>query len=285
MNKSTHISYLFFLFLMILVHTSWSQNEPYYEPVGKRSLEDLRFLPNLDTEQRRIYLLLLGAARFSNSNIEPSSEIFSAKSSTNLFWGANLGFNSADNFLFEIGYAKNPIFLNLEFKERPSSNNSFPITSGGDFNEFSFRVKKKIVQVDKVAQKAGLFLIAGLLYTPDFPNKNLGSATYASRQFYGPNIKPDTVFHSISTSSSKHAFAFEFGLELSGRLNEQIGIGVFAKSTVRPSGSLNSNLRYSVNDGSGEIYNQQLSPLNINLGVLFYFNAVNWVKYKSKVSK
>lgn len=258
-----------------------AQEEPYYEPVGKRKLEDMKYLPNLETLQRRIYLGVGGGSRFSSSVVDPSMSLFRSENNTLLYWDAQLGYNFNDKWYVELAYAQNPLFIDTELLSDNLANSGLRISNGENFNEFQIRTKRKILQVDKVPQKAGIFLTSGISFNPSLANRNLGTNRYLGSISNGRNAPPDTIFYSVETFTNKHAFALELGLELSGRLTEQLGIGVFVKSWWRPKGSVFNELNYRINSTETNSFTQQLNTFNFNAGVLIYFNMINWVKYRN----
>lgn len=279
--------YKYFLFILLFL-ISWAalaQEEPYYEPVGKRSLDELKYLPNLETIQRRVYLSVGGAYRLSNSKIDPTSSFFQSQRMVSLLWDAQLGYNLDDKWFVELAYARNPIFLSTELLSPRSSSAGLTVSDGENFNEFQLRLKRKIIQVDKVPQKAGVFVSTGLSFSPQFANRNLGRNGYVGSMFNGTTAPPDTIFYSIETQTQNYALALELGLELSGRLSDQLAIGVFAKSWWRPQGSIYNDLSYRINSTEINSVRQDIGSFNFNFGILIYFNMVNWVKYKNQSGK
>jgi hypothetical protein len=278
---SKYFAVLFFLFQCLLTR---AQDDPYYEPIGKRTLEDLKYLPNLETSQNRIYIATSGGVRFLNSKINPINDFFQNGRSTNLYWQVQLGYNIADKWNAEVAYSQNPLFMNTQFAGFQNGQSVFSVNKGESFDELQLRLKRKIIFVDRVSQKTGLFVTTGISYTPKLPNQNYGLSRYVSPIFNGRNIPPDTVFHEIRTLTSQNAFAFELGIELSGRVSDQLGVGVFFKTWFRPKGSISNDLSYRVNSNEPQLFRQESNPFNINTGVMIYYNMLNWVKYRNKKS-
>lgn len=275
-------NYWLLIFILTLTLDAIAQEEPYYKPIKNRNLEDLKYLPNLKTSLRSVYFGVSGGARFSGSSISPATTKFLKSNNPQLFWEAQIGYNIADKWHIEAAFAKNPLFLNTILGGFPNNTKGFTTNNGNNFNEFQLVSKRKIIQVDKVSQKVGIFLTSGISYNPKIANRVLDTDRYATPIFYGPNIAPDTVFHGINTLTSKHAFAIELGIELSGRITDQLGIGVFIKSWIRPKGNLSNQLAYKFNSLERQTFLQELKAVNLNSGVLLYYNISNWVKYKNK---
>ncbi|SOE22332.1 hypothetical protein SAMN06298216_2776 [Spirosomataceae bacterium TFI 002] len=276
--------YFTLLFMLFQSFSSLAQEEPYYEPVGKRTLENLKYLPNLETTQNRIYIATSGGTRYFGSKMNLSNDFFEAKRNTSLYWKAQLGYNFDDKWSGEFAFSKNPIYLKTSLSGLRNRQSSLNVNKGESFNEFQLRLKRKIIQVDKVAQKAGIFFTTGISYSPNLANRDNGLSQYVSPIFNGANIPPDTVLHEVRTRTSKHAFAVELGLELSGRVSDQLGVGLFVNTWIRPKGSMYNDLSYRVNSSEPQVFQQSSNALNLNAGILIYYNMLNWVKYRNNKS-
>ena len=140
-----------FLFLFIFGPTL-AQEKPYYElPKNRQTNLEIKGLPNLNVFDIKYYINISGGVNGVKSKITNNSEeLVAQRKDFGTFWEVNVGQNRNDNLHFEVGFTQFTNSLTTEFQF--INNNPFPVTftNGGKINYVPFRVKKRILIIDKI---------------------------------------------------------------------------------------------------------------------------------------
>lgn len=274
-------SILFFLFCF---QAAICQDEPYYKDLPNRQRDDLKFLPNLETSKTRLYLTGFMSFGFQNSTItSPKTARYGSTGVTNLNYGGALGVNFNDNWYYDVGVSANPMFMVTKVDNGAGNQRSISFSSGMKFTAYSATIRKRVWQIDKVTKNAAMLLTAGLMVSPALSNvvHEDRLLRFGINSFNGSN--PDTANYRITTRSEKLKLIPQLGFEISGKIIEQVEIGIYSKVSFQSKGTLFNDITFNINSEPSTAARQDLGALNLDFGVMLRWNLINWVNYKSKV--
>lgn len=261
---------------------SFSQETPYYQlPKNRKQNHEMIVMPNLDAFTVTYFLAASTGIRkpfFGQNGISPSA--ISSEAQASGLWEIALGQNRNDNWIYEFGVAKFNNRLRTSFLELSRA----PLVFTNEIEQYyaPFRVKKKILTLDKVSRNAFLNIGLGVSYLINENNNPLeeGKISFGQR----PTPEPrDYTSLNFKIASSKQPIAFELLTEIRGKVSERLEISVFGKAVFRNSSYLNNQFSFSYVDGSLKEFATFEKPISIQFGLQAKFNSPKYYQYKSSV--
>lgn len=263
---------------------SFAQEEPYYKDLSNRNRDDLRFLPNLDTKKTRLYFTGELAFRFLNSKVSSeSSTRYETNAVNSLNYGGTVGVNFSDNWYFDLGIDANPMGMQTILNASISGQRPIRIATGQDFTAYGLTVRKKVWQIDKVTNNAAMLITAGLKLAPALNNNVIEDRLIRLGVNSVNGSRPDTANYRIITRSDKLVPIPQLGFEISGKVVEQVEIGLFTKMSFMPDGILTNDLIFRINSDPNVLSRQAIGKFTLDFGVIVRWNLINWVNYKTNV--
>lgn len=261
-----------------------AQDEPYYKDLPNRNRDDMKFLPNLETSKTRLYLSGELAFRFLNSSINSESSTRYESNNVNaLNYGGTIGVNFRDNWYFDLGIDTNPLIMQTILNSSASGRRSITIGTGNDFTAYSLTIRKKVWQIDKVTKNAALLVTAGVRFVPALYNRVIEDRVIRLSVNSFNSSRADTAIYRIVTRSDKLLPVPQLGFEVSGKVVEQVEIGLYSKLSYLPKGILTNDLTFRLNSEPSMVSSQEIGRVGIDFGVLIRWNLINWVNYKTNV--
>ncbi len=268
------------ILLALITIRSFSQ-EPYYELPSERNASNALNLPNLNSKQIFVYFGLNAGIKLgglSNTGIQPAN--VKAKDDGFTTWEAFLGFNKNSRWQAEVAYSKYPAFINQELNLSKFGIYPVQLRSGKFFTNITLRGKKRILNLDRVAGRTGLFFTSGLLIDPFAKQTLIDEYNY---EYYSGRVPPvDTLRVGVSFFQNRQVIKWENGLEISGRLSDQFEIGLYARVLMLKRGFLESITNIEYNNKS-EVNYIKTGGINALIGFQLRYNFFKTVIYKSKI--
>jgi hypothetical protein len=268
-----------FTFTTIL---SFSQETPYYQlPKNRKHNHEMIVMPNLDAFTITYFLSATVGIRkpfIQQSGISPSA--LSAEAPASGFWEIALGQNRNDNWIYELGITKFNYRIKTSFLELSRT----PLVFSNETEQYyaPFRVKKKILTLDKVSRNAFLNIGLGVSYLINNHNKSLeeGKITFGQRPIPEPR---DYTSLNFRIASSNQPIAFELLTEIRGKVSERLEIAVFGKAFFRNHKYLNNQFSFTYVDGTFKEFENFEKSISILFGLQAKFNSPKYYQYKSRV--
>ena len=281
LSQEMKSSGIFFL-LMYSGLLSFAQEPPYYQlPQNRKHGHELVTMPNLNTFTITYFLAAsvgIKKSYFTEHLISPSPVESNAEMDG--FWDVTIGQNRNDNWIFEVGVAKYNSNLNTNFTAL--GRNIFPFRNEMKQFYLPFRLKKKILTMDKVSRSAFLNLGIGASYLVKNQKKTLEQGRILFNQRPIPEARDYTTLD-FDIGSSNFPFAFEFMTEIRGKVSERLEITVFGKAFFRPDRYLSNQFTFNYVDQSSVSFGIYEKPLSVLFGIQARLNSPKYYSYKSKV--
>ncbi len=278
-----HYLVLFLCSLLVTKYTK-AQEKPYYElPKNRKETNELLSMPNLKSFGIHYYFGLAGGFKknYSAFQKEPTFEIDS-NSGLNLYWETVFGQNRDYNYYWEIGYISNPTYLKSNLNE--INPGPFPLTflNGQKFHAIPFRLKKRVLIIDKVAKSAFINLGLGIIYQLPSSKQSIENEIIKFRTGRNP-LNNDLTSIEYSLISKNKPFSGEFLLEVRGKVIERFDLGLYLKSIYKPSKQLINSFNFNYFDQSSNQSIQYLNNFSFLFGIQAQINSPKFLKYTSTV--
>ena len=286
-NKSKDLKSFKAMLMWIIMFTfttilSFSQETPYYQlPKNRKQNHEMIVMPNLDAFTITYFLSASAGIRkpfIQQNGISPSAASFEAPA--NGFWEIALGQNRNDNWIYEFGITKSNNRLKTSFLELSRT----PLVFTNELEQYyaPFRVKKKILTLDKVSRNAFINIGLGVSYLIKSNNKPIeeGKITFGQRPIPEPR---DYTSLNFRIASSNQPLAFELLTEVRGKVSERLEISVFGKAFFRNIKYLNNQFSFTYVDSSFKEFGNYEKPISILFGLQAKFNSPKYYQYKSRV--
>ncbi len=273
---------LLYLLLIQPSFTVFSQDSPYYQlPQNRKKGHELITMPNLNTFTITYFIAASAAIKkpFLGENMSSPSKTESVAQSE-VVWDVTFGQNRNDNWIFEIGLVKFNSYLSTSFLELSRN----PLTFRNQTKQFycPFRVKKRILTLDKVSRAAFLNIGLGASYVVLNKQKTSEQDRINFNQRPIPDPRDYTSLE-FDIGSSKHPFAIEFLTEVRGKVSERLEITAFGKAFIRPNKYLNNQFIFNYVDQSSRNFGVYEKPVSLHFGIQAKLNSPKYYRYKSKV--
>lgn len=280
--KSFGIRILFINLFTFTTILSYTQETPYYQlPKNRKQNHEMIVMPNLDAFTVTYFLAASAGIRkpfFGQNGISPSAISSDAQASG--FWEIALGQNRNDNWIYEFGVAKFNNHLRTSFLELSRT----PLVFTNEIKQYyaPFRVKKKILTLDKVSRNAFINIGLGVLYQINKNNNQLdeGKISFGQRPIPEPR---DYTSLNYKIASSNQPIAFELLTEIRGKVSERLEISAFGKAVFRNSRYLNNQFSFSYVDASLKEFGTYEKSISLQFGLQAKFNSPKYYQYKSSV--
>lgn len=269
----------FFFFLLPLCH---AQDSPYYQlPQNRKQNHELISMPNLNAFT--ITYFLAASAGFKKPLLGEnlgSPSATSSKAEISGFWEIMLGQNRNDNWIFEFGVSQQNSYLSTNFLQLSRT----PLYFTNKAKEFyaPFRVKKRVLTIDKVSRTAFLNIGIGASYLIKNQDNNVEEGRYTFGQRPIPEPRDYTSLD-FKIASSSYPFAFEFLTEIRGKVTERLEITVFAKGLLKNKSHLYNQFTFSYVDGTAVSFGAYEKPISFLFGLQAKLNSPKFYRYKSNV--
>jgi hypothetical protein len=274
-----HIKVIVIFWVMVL--NVKAQETPYYTPPGKRlKNHEIINMPFLTSKSISYYFGLTGGfkkAFIANYNASPL-DIISNTYITGL-WEVNFGQNRNDNLMFESGISHLKSSLNTTFM------NIFrqPVIVSNEREQYfiPFRIKKKIITLDKITKSAFVNIGIGTAYT-------FSKSSALEKQtinFLLPKVPNPTDIKklTIEKNTNKFPMLLEAFAELKGKVSERIELSIFVKSILKSPKDLSNNFAIEKVNGEGIYFGNFEKRLSISFGLQARLNSPKYLKYSSNV--
>ncbi len=280
--KSFKTTILLFSMYTIATTLSFSQETPYYQlPKNRKQNHEMIVMPNLDAFTVTYFLAASAGIRkpfFGLNGISPSA--IRTETQATGFWEITLGQNRNDNWIYEFGIVKTNNKLKTSFLEISRA----PLVFTNEIEQYyaPFRVKKKILTIDKVSRNAFLNVGLGVSYQI---NKNVNKLEEGKISF-GQRPTPDPRDYTslnFKIESSNQPIAFELLTEVRGKVSERLELSAYGKAIFRNSKYLNNQFSFSYVDGDLKEFGAFEKSVSIQFGLQAKFNSPKYYQYKSSV--
>ncbi len=275
----------YFVFVSILIsYCSYSQEEPYYAlPKERKSEQARKSLPNLDIKVKKIFISGFGGLNIQKQKLDNDLKgQIGIVQNLNLPWGFGFGLNCYNNWQFETGFYKQNINFSTSFQSKLSPRFFTIFQNPVEYYSFPLTVKKRLFYIDKVSKAAQVNIGSGLVITPNL-NKIKTNEIFIDDIVRQNGQARDTLVFKNVTTRNLNTLAYQFNLEVEGRIVEKLEIGLFCMGTIYPNKIINSQSMYSINRISQGDSNAFLSNISLIFGVKTKLNLSMLYSYKSKI--
>ena len=267
--------------LLLVYLSSNAQDDDYYRLPTHRRLNDGQItLPNLKTESVFWYFRPYGGIKIQGNKFNRNEEErLVSSSSGDICWALNMGINRADRWELEIGYMKDP--QNLQWRLKAINGEFIPYSFAvrkAD-NRIQIQYKKRLFIVDRVTKKTRVNLVLGVQTSPWRKAGILNEIdfiypTIPSSYGYNDTLKIQAQFKQLKNLPTGLA-----GLELTGRLAEQVEIGLYSLFSFEPTGILNSSIQINSTLADPILSEYQLRGFSALVGITLRWNFLNVIRY------
>lgn len=260
----------------------FAPESPYYQlPQNRKRSHELVTMPNLNTFTLTYFLSAsVGIKKSYFTEYQTSPSPVESLSEMEGFWDVTIGQNRNDNWIFELGVAKYNSSLNTNFTAL--GRNVFPFRNEITQFYLPFRLKKKLVTLDKISRSAFLNLGIGVSYLVKNQKKTVEQGRILFNQRPIPEPRDYTSLD-FEMNSSKNPLAFEFLSEIRGKVSERLEITAFGKALFRPDRYLSNQFTFNYVDQTSVSFGVYEKPLAILFGLQARLNSPKYYSYKSKV--
>lgn len=284
MNSLSRYYLVLFLIYLLIPKYSKAQEKPYYElPKNRKETSELLSMPNLKSFGIKYYFGVAGGFKknYSSFEKEPTFEIGS-NTGLSLYWEAVFGQNRDYNYFWEIGYINNPIYLKSNLNE--INPGPFPLSflNGQKFHAFPFRLKKRVLVIDKVSKSAFINLGLGLIYQLPSSKQSIENEIIKFRTGRNP-LDDDITSIEYSLISKNKPISGELMIELRGKVIERFDLSIYLKSIYKPNKQLINSFNINYYDQSSNQSIQYLNNFSFLFGIQAQINSPNFLKYTSTV--
>lgn len=276
----------YFALIVCISNTSntYAQETPYYQLPKNRNRENgIKNLPNLENFDIKFYANLGGGVNSMGSKlINYSSESVNSRKDFGTIWEINVGQCRNDNFYYELGFYQYSYLLSTEFYNINDSSRPLSFTNGSQINSIPFRIKKRVLIIDKVARNAFLNIGLGMGYS-FLKNYKKGKSDIINFRPSRNPLNDDLKELTYSYLYNEKPINLEFLVELRGKPTQQLELSIFLKYLFYPKPLFENkfNLKYNSNL-ENEVYHKSNNGF-FNFGVQIQYNAPAYYKYKPKV--
>ena len=260
----------------------FAQESPYYQlPQNRKHNYELLTMPHLNTFTITYFLAAsVGIKKSYFTEYLTSPTPVESNSEMEGFWDITIGQNRNDNWIFELGIAKYNSNLNTNFTALGRS--LFPFRNEMKQYYLPFRLKKKIITLDKVSRSAFLNLGIGVSYLFKNQKKTAEKDRILFNQRPIPEPRDYTTLD-FEMNSSNNPLAFEFITEIRGKVSERLEITAFGKAFFRPDRYLSNQFTFNYVDQTSVTFGIYEKPLSILFGIQALLNSPKYYGYKSRV--
>ncbi len=260
----------------------FAQETPYYKlPVQRKTNHELITLPNLDSFSISYFLAVSGGFKKSfvgSTNISPTET--TALSPINEFWEVSMGQNRNENWHYELGVSVMQSHLSTRFAEIGNGSLSFINEQKQYF--IPFRIKKKILTLDKVSRNAFINMGMGTYYLVNRPKIGSEVGTLEFSKKGNPNPEDfNTLDYEIH--KSKFPIMLEFLTEIRGKVTERIELNLFFKGIIKSSQNQKNDFQLNYINGTHDSFGNFSKNVSLLFGLQAKFNSPKYFKYKSQV--
>jgi hypothetical protein len=270
------------LFFLLSFQLCAAQDTPYYQlPQNRKQNHELISMPNLNAFT--ITYFLAASAGFKKpllgeNLVSPSAA--NSKAIISGFGEITLGQNRNDNWIFEFGVSQQNSYLQTSFLEL--RRNSLDFTNKPREFYAPFRIKKKVLCLDKVSRAAFLNVGLGVSYLIKKSKKNIEEGTYPFGQRPIPEPRDYTSLN-YKVTSSNYPLALELLTEIRGKVTERLEISIFAKGFLRNNRHLYNQFTFNYVDGTSSSFGVYEKPISFLFGLQAKINSPKYYQYKSNV--
>ncbi len=257
--------------------------EPYYQLPSERAASEAIFLPNLESQQVFWYLALNGGLKLGVfKGNTTGKDLYNVKDDGKTMWEAVVGFNKDTRWQIELGYQRLPHYTFASTDLSEYGYFGINLKSGEGQNVLLLRAKKRLLNLDRIANRTGLYLTSGLLF--NMQHQKINTDEYFYRLPVGLNRTTlDTLDLLVEFNQKMPLLLPELGLEISGRLSDQLELGIYARSAYQPADYSTVHFKLDLNNrpiSSAQYVNNNLS---FYAGFQLRYNFIKTIKYASKL--
>lgn len=281
---ATYKLILFLLINSLLCLAQEVEEGEYYQAPKKNGKTRMINLSNMDIIKNRIYIGVEGGFKRSTSALSNSIEgLLSKENYNDFYWSTQFGYNHNQKWALETGYYPNQNRLILLVN---ADRGAIHVISSGKLNTLPLRYKKNIFTIDKTTKTATIWLGGGLLFSPNYKNKEVDNFILEGRdgRYDGNQYVYDTLkLNGQTFVSPKSLVQFEGTLELQGRISDFLTISVNIKGIIAPKSAIYSDINYLVNSEIKAVSTHYSMPVNFMAGLVLRYEFARMIKYKPKL--
>jgi len=260
----------------------FAQETPYYKlPTQRKMNHELITFPNLDSFSISYFLSVSGGFKKSfvgSTNISPTET--TASSPINEFWEVSVGQNRNENWHYELGVIAIQSYLSTQFTEIGNGSLNFVNEEKQYF--IPFRIKKKILSLDRVSRNAFLNMGLGTYYLLNRPKigSEIGTLEFSKKR--NPNPEDfNTMDYEIH--KSKFPVVLEFLTEVRGKVTERFELNLFFKGIIKSSQNQKNDFHLNYVNGTTDSFSNFSKNISLLFGLQAKFYSPKYFKYKSQV--
>jgi hypothetical protein len=261
-----------------------AQETPYYQlPKNRGNGSEMMTMPNLSSNYTQIYFGASAGIKKDYASLNKTLAFeLDIKKPFEIGWETTLGITKNHNYYLETGLIFSPTYLKTNFS--PINNTQYPLsfTSGKDLYKIPFRIKKRILTLDRVARNA--FLNLGIGCQIDVNSSAAKSEEDEIKFPLSRNPKNTDLYQmTYRLYTQPKPVSFEALLELRGLVAEKFELSIFAKTALAPKSRHRHDFNLTFFDQSTTQFSQHISMASFNFGIQAQVNSSKILKYTPTV--